>query len=56
MQQHPSLITALISTWAEHRRQASIRRHIDLLDNHLRQDAGMPPIGPAPRNPFTEGW
>ena len=56
MTQTPTLIATLYRTWNEHRRDARTRRHMSRLNNHLRRDAGLPPLGPAPRNPFTEGW
>ena len=56
MTKSPTLIAALYKTWKEHSNTARTRRRIGLLDNHLRRDAGLPPLGPAPRNPFTEGW
>lgn len=39
------------------RHTASVTRHrLNRLGNQTRRDIGLPPLGPAPRNPFTEGW
>ena len=52
----PPLLSRLLIQLAERNTAAYTRRHLSRLNDQTRRDIGLPPLGPAPRNPFTTGW
>jgi len=50
------LLSKVLIHLAERHTAARTRRHLDTLSDTTRRDIGLPPLGPAPRNPFTERW